>query len=455
MQKKIKWGFIEPLTGGMALGAEKAIGSAPDWVLSFPGFCSHTENEDGTVKSAMNEYHYLTYMKKHNKLPPYLTINRQPFADFTKEEDPWHPELIKNEFSTTDTIDLSNTDLVCALPVCSGLSNATTTKNDETRELRNCNMQWITKFVLEHIKPKVYIFENAPALFAGAKGKPIREFIDNTAEAAGYSVTYFKTDTCLHHNAQRRPRTFVICWKWTGTEKEMPPIINFERDEISVKDFLDEMPVYEQNEEMPLNWPNQNILDYFKQVHPTDYRELLKERSGFAHIIECGEKDQYIEFCKTYQWKNDDPATQEKHRACLLRSINHTAEKYAAGSWIFDTTTSVIDDKKKLPSIMHKVTTSKLHPYKDRLLTVGEILYCMGMPTDYHIYGETYEKSHQTGQNVPVNTARYIVSEIVRVLNDWEVERRKTNGNPFFGDNDNVEFVDNTKQTYSLKPKEK
>ena len=455
MQKKIKWGFIEPLTGGMALGAEKAIGSAPDWVLSFPGFCSHTENQDGTVKSAMNEYHYLTYMKKHNKLPPYLTINRQPFADFTKEEDPWHPELIKNDFSTTDTIDLSNTDLVCALPVCSGLSNATTTKNDETRELRNCNMQWITKFVLEHIKPKVYIFENAPALFAGDKGKPIREFIDKTAEAAGYSVTYFKTDTCLHHNAQRRPRTFVICWKWTGTEKEMPPIINFERDEISVKDFLDEMPVYEQNDEMPLSWSNQNILDYFKQVHPTDYRELLKERSGFAHIIECDEKDQYIEFCKTYQWKNTDPATQEKHRACLLRSINHTAEKYAAGSWIFDTTTSVIDDKKKLPSIMHKVTTSKLHPYKDRLLTVGEILYCMGMPTDYHIYGETYEKSHQTGQNVPVNTARYIVSEIVRVLNDWEVERRNTNGNPFFGDNDNVEFVDNTKQTYSLKPKEK
>lgn len=455
MQKKIKWGFIEPLTGGMALGAEKAIGSAPDWVLSFPGFCGHTENQDGTVKSAMNEYHYLTYMKKHNKLPPYLTINRQPFADFTKEEDPWHPELIKNEFSTTDTIDLSNTDLVCALPVCSGLSNATTTKNDETRELRNCNMQWITKFVLEHIKPKVYIFENAPALFAGDKGKPIREFIDKTAEAAGYSVTYFKTDTCLHHNAQRRPRTFVICWKWTGTEKEMPPIINFERDEISVKDFLDEMPVYEQNDEMPLSWSNQNILDYFKQVHPTDYRELLKERSGFAHIIECGEKDQYIEFCKTYQWKNTDPATQEKHRACLLRSINHTAEKYAAGSWIFDTTTAVIDDKKKLPSIMHKVTTSKLHPYKDRLLTIGEILYCMGMPTDYHIYGETYEKSHQTGQNVPVNTARYIVSEIVRVLNDWEVERRNTNGNPFFGDNDNVEFVDNTKQTYSLKPKEK
>jgi len=452
MQKKIKWGFIQPLTGGMALGAEKAIGSAPDWVLSFPGFCNHTENYDGTVKSAMNEYHYLMYMKKHGKLPPYMTINRHPFADFTKEEDPWHPEFIKNDFSTTDTLDLSNTDLVCALPVCSGLSNATTTQNDETRELRNCNMQWITKYVLEHIKPKAYIFENAPALFAGAKGKPIREFIDKTAEAAGYSVTYFKTDTALHHNAQRRPRTFVICWKWTGDTKEMPPIINFQKDEISVKQFFDEMPAYEQNEEMPLGWCNKCELDYMKQAHPDDYRECLKERTTFAHIIECKEREQFIKFCETYEW--DDGET-EKHRASMIRSINHAQDKYNVGSWVFDTTTAVIDDKKKIPSIMHKVTVAKLHPYHDRLLTVGEILYCMGMPTDYHIYGQTFEKSHQTGQNVPVNTARYIVSEIVRVLNDWDTERRNTNGNPFFGDDDNVEYVDNTKQTYSCKPTEK
>lgn len=449
MSKKIKWGFIQPLTGGFAIGAEKAIGSAPDWVLSFPGFCSHTENPDGTVKSAMNEYHYLMYMKKHDKLPAYLTINRKPFSDFMKEDDPWHPELIKNEFSTTDTIDFSNTDIVCALPVCSGLSNATTSKNDETYALRNSNMQWITKYVLEQIKPKAYIFENAPALFAGNNAKDIREFLNKTAEENGYSVSYFKTDTSLHHNAQRRPRTFVVCWKWYGTEKQMPPIINFVKDEISVKKFFEEMPKYDQNEEMPLSWCNQNILDYFKEAHPDDYRKLLKERTGFAHIIECGEKDQYIEFCKKYEWKDDDPETQEKHRASMIRSINHAAEKAAVGSWIFDTTTAVIDDRKKIPSIMHKVTTSKLHPYEDRLLTVGEILYCMGMPTDFHIYGQTFEKSHQTGQNVPVNTGKYIVSEVVRVLNNWDTERNNTNGNQFFGDVSNVEYVDNTKQTYS------
>ena len=175
----------------------------------------------------------------------------------------------------------------------------------------------------------------------------------------------------------------------------------------------------------------------------------MKANTSYAHIVQNDEVDAFIEFCKTYKF-DDDPST--KHRDSTIRQIEHAREKYKSGSWIFDTTTAVIDDTKKIPSIMHKVTQAKLHPYEDRLLNVGEILYCMGMPTDYFIYGQTFEKTHQTGQNVPVNTMKYIVSEIVRVLNNWDTERNNTNGNPFFGDDDNVEYVDNTKQTYSTKP---
>lgn len=446
MDKKIKWGFIQPLTGGFYLAAEKAIGCPASWVLSYPGLCSHKEDESGLVVSASNEYHLLMYLKKHNRLPPYLTINREMFGDFKGDPNAFDPELIKNEFSISDTVDMTDTDIVCALPVCSGLSNATTTSNEETRVARNQNMEYITEYVLRKIKPKAYIFENAPALFAGAKGKPVRAYINKVAEECGYSVSYFKTDTMLHHNAQRRPRTFVICWKWTGAEKQMPPIINFIKDEISVKDFFAEMPKYEQNEIIPLGYTNQAILDYMKFAHPNDYRKLMTERTSFAYIVQENEVDAFIDFCNKYEF-DDAPST--KHRDSVIRQIVHAKEKYEAGSWIFDVTTACIDPEKKIPSIMHKVTQAKMHPFEDRLLTLGEVLYCMGMPTDYYIYGQTFEKTHQTGQNVPVNTGKYIVSEIVRVLNDWDNERNHTNGNPFFGDDENVEYVDNTKQTYS------
>ena len=37
MTKKIKWFAIQPLTGGMYLGAEEAIGNQAEAILSFKG----------------------------------------------------------------------------------------------------------------------------------------------------------------------------------------------------------------------------------------------------------------------------------------------------------------------------------------------------------------------------------------------------------------------------------
>lgn len=443
-ENHLKWGFIQPLIGGAYFGAETAIGCPASWILSFPGFCDHCE-KDGTIRNAGNEYHLMKYLQMKNRLPPYMTINRQPFAEFKNDPNAFNPEFIKNEFSTADVIDFANTNIVCALPVCSGLSNATITHNDETRVARNQNMQWITEYVLRKIKPKAYIFENAPALFAGAKGKPIREYINKIAEETGYSVSYFKTDTCLHHNAQRRPRTFVICWKWHDGKKQMPPILNFVNNKLSIKDFFAEMPKYEQTEVIPLLYDNKASLEYIKMTHQNDWRKILNNQSTYAHIVENNEVDAYIAFCETYQFETD------KQRAQCISQIKHAKEKYDAGTWIFDTKPRTIDDAGLLPPIMHKNTVAALHPYEERLLSIGEMLYCMGMPSDFHVYGGWYEKMHHIGQNVPAKTMQYIVSEIVRVLKNWDDERNNTNGNQFFGDAENVEYVDNIKQICSTR----
>ena len=34
MKEKIKWGCIQPLTGGMYIGAEKAFGHPASWIIS-------------------------------------------------------------------------------------------------------------------------------------------------------------------------------------------------------------------------------------------------------------------------------------------------------------------------------------------------------------------------------------------------------------------------------------
>lgn len=428
----------------MALGAEEAFGCPPSWILSFPGLCKHQENEDGSVKSASNEYHYLTYMKKHNKLPPYMAINRGIFDDIVDEEKDFNPEFIKTDFSTTDTIDISNTDIVCALPVCSGLSLATRSATDETIDSRNNNMKWVTKYVLKMIKPKAYIFENAPALYSSDRAKEIREFIEKEAFDAGYSVTYFKTDTYKHNNAQSRPRTFCICWKWQNGTVQAPPVINYENAEISVEEFFKQMPKYINSKPSEMYYINQMLFDFIRMKYPDSWREKMNKKTIAMTIITENLDNEYIDFIM------NSSNVSEKQKETLVHMIKHAREKYDAGSWIYDSTLKLISTDKKISAIMHKNSRSLIHPFEDRLLTTGELAYCMGLPTDWQMYGGDIENYQQIGQNVPVKTARFICSEIMRIVSDWDNLRGVTHANSFFGDPDNVEHVDNMTQQYSI-----
>ena len=81
MNRKIKWGCIQPLTGGMYLGAENAIGHPADWIISYPGLTDIKKTKTGTICNVGNEYNLLMYLKKHNRLPKYKVFNKKPFIN--------------------------------------------------------------------------------------------------------------------------------------------------------------------------------------------------------------------------------------------------------------------------------------------------------------------------------------------------------------------------------------
>ena len=54
--KQIKWGCIQPLTGGMYIGARQAIGTDASWIISYPGTNETKYDKEGTLISAGNEY---------------------------------------------------------------------------------------------------------------------------------------------------------------------------------------------------------------------------------------------------------------------------------------------------------------------------------------------------------------------------------------------------------------
>jgi site-specific DNA-cytosine methylase len=108
-----------------------------------------------------------------------------------------------------ENIKFKDIDIVVSIPICSGLSLINTSKSRGANAEQNDNMYNITTLALEKIKPKCFIFENAPALYTKS-GALVVDNLFNIAKKNNYSMSLIKTDTFLHGIPQHRHRTFAI-----------------------------------------------------------------------------------------------------------------------------------------------------------------------------------------------------------------------------------------------------
>ena len=208
-------------------------------------------------------------MENKNEYVPYYQFDRKPFQD----DMDMNPKFICNGTESAHP-DYSDLDLVVAVPVCSGLSTATI-GTSETKRTRNNNMLYLANYTLRVIKPKVYIFENAPT-FMGHAGEVVRAKLEALAKETNYSIAYYKTDTLLHENCQRRPRTFIYFFKEDPAHKGVPEL-GFENKTLSIKEFLDKIPKdATQQFTVPMGDICDTIVDYYHSLNDSDWRNKLK-----------------------------------------------------------------------------------------------------------------------------------------------------------------------------------
>ena len=423
MNKKIKWCAIQPLTGGMYLGAEKALGCPAEFILSYPGFGDeHYDKKTNELVSAGNEYNLMKYLDKVGRRPEYKVFNRKPFQNDTD----LNPEIMSTQWTLNEDkeLDYSNMDVCVAVPVCSGLSTATIGTN-EAKEARNCNMLWISRYALSVIKPKIYIFENAPT-FMGERGGYIRERLEKLANDNGYSIVYYKTDTQYHDNCQKRKRTFIIFFK-----KEFSPKMEFEHVEVNYDEYLGRIPK-DATQQVALdfnvvNYVNMFCMEYLKKCFGDNWRDEVKDI--FKYIFKNNLFPKVLDYVD-----NESDATQ-KQKDQMHRFVEHVEKKLAMNKGFYHALPYIPRDG-KLPAVMFKMMQSCLHPHEDRLLSIRECLHLMGHPHDFELYGLPLREYPKIGQNVPVRTAYWIVSEALRAYDrDNDLEEQKQ-----------VRFFDNIKE---------
>ena len=411
---KIKWGIIQPLTGGMYIGARNAIGHAADFILSYPGLDSVKTDSNGNMTSVGNEYNLLKWCEAHNELPPYKIFSKQPFdGNFSTDI-----ELLDTQWYSGD-IDFSNTDIVLSVPVCSGLSSATIA-DDSSKMKKNCNMLWNEMYALEIIKPKAYIFENAPALYSSKAGEGVRNMIEDIAERNGYSVMYYKTDTQYHDNCQHRQRTFVIIMK-DGVSP-----IGLEHISTNVVEYLSRIPEdASQQVTIDMNPENKVMWDFIKYHYGENYRETIKPLF-IDNFIKDNLWDEFAEWLKIYDCK-------EQLKEKISKLFEHIRYKISLGKNFYCINPKLTCPDTKIQACNFQTIPTLIHYKEDRLYTVREYLHMMGMPHDFILYGDINDNYAKIGQNVPARTAQFIVSEVLKLLSDWEnIEKKKA---PVFIDN--------------------
>lgn len=426
MTKKLKWIAIQPLTGGMYLGAEEAIGHPAECILSFKGLNDYKLHKlTGEPVSCGNEKYLTNYLKKHNRMPNYYI-----FKDKTMFGDDVIDDVnLMTEDGENVSVDYSDIDLVVAVPVCSGLSTATIAPSD-TKNQKNCNMRFIAKYSLTNIKPKIFIMENAPALYTNT-GAHMREYFNKLADETNYSVVYIKTDTQLHNNCQRRPRTFVM---FVRDRSLGTPDIIFENKHIDVVDYFKEIDKHLNNDHFIDGYEfSRTVLQFFKDKLGENWRdEFAKYKSGIEYIIACNLYDEFIEYV-------DKNITNEKLHKSFIHQVDHVRYKVSIGKGFYCDTPFILKGD-HTPAAIFKTIPQMYHPTEDRFISYEEALSLMGMPYDFTM--EPCWNSHAIGQNVPVKTARWITENAVNIINNWDKERKFTNAN--------IVYANNIKSTYQV-----
>lgn len=362
----IKHATIIPLIGGETLGSERAFGSRPEYFMSYEPFW-------GNDRHIVNHY--------DNEVPYYV--------------------LDKNQTPH------SKVDVVGSVCPCAGLSMMSHGFGDH-----NENNKWLietSKYILGDLKPQVYWGENAPG-FAGKIGENIRNTMYRVGRDNGYTMTVYRTRSLLHGVPQVRERSFYFFWKGDKT-----PLLNYySRPYKTIEQTI--LDARGNTLQTPINKKTPSQDPY--------YRYILEELNGgmshreFSAQLEPGrargnDTFAYIEKSgKTYmevsEWMTKNGYLRE------AASSTRKFEKLASGGSIMRRGTVVPKDY--IGAFVGHYPVCLTHPVEDRYVTYREALTIMGHPDTFELLDASPGNANHICQNVPVQTAEDMATEIREVL---------------------------------------
>ena len=201
-------------------------------------------------------------------------------------------------------------------------------------------------------------------------------------------------------------------------------------------DYFKAIPKGLTYEDAPWRYYSKILMDFFLAEYGENWRQKMHKKDLVSELCSQNMFDRFRKF-------TDDYDLTDKHRAAWHRKINDVEYKYNHGLGFFMFTPKMSIDT--CPAVMFRNIENTIHPYENRLINIRENMELMGMPHDFDLAVDDIHAgkiAYQLGQNVPLKTAEYMVSEAVRILLNWNVK----DNNEVFSEENNYCMLDNIKQ---------
>lgn len=360
---------IIPLIGGMTLGVSQALsGKLPEYIVSYSTFTKH---DDILVN-------YLTEQRKHAL--PYTTLDTNP------------------------SYRAPYVDIVSATCPCAGLSSFSVKASEESG-----HNDWLyntAQYVLDVIKPKAFLGENAPRLYLPA-GSQVASELYNIGKKYGYSLTIYHTESRLHGLSQLRGRSFYVFIK---NDKSML-LSRYNKKPENIESIF-EIPIKENDamnetfiNDIPSNDP---WVQYC--MHMRGHKTIQSYYTGMTkteRMIDTAEVLSNKFTNGTIEWFESKGYTRE------VTKIKGVLKKLGAGLGYWSHGPTI--GKGEIPSLIGHMPIHLIDAQRDRYMTLRDCLRIMKMPDDFNIHYENPTRHiNKICQNVPVSTAADIASDVVR-----------------------------------------
>ena len=358
---------IVPLIGGETIGSERAFGAPPIHFMSYEAF-------------AANDSHILNHYE--NRIPYHVLDKGQAPSD--------------------------RADVVASVCPCAGLSMMSHGYGDH-----NENNKWMditAKYVLGEYKPKVFWGENAPG-FAGKIGKNVRENLKKIGKENGYTMSVYRTKSLLHGVSQIRERSFYFFWKGNQT----PLLHYFNRPYTPIEEVIRNVKSNFQHEPINKKKPSENpYYRYILEVIHGGRTHAEHSNTIDASVARGNDAFSYIEkmghnYKQVAEWMEANGFTGEVEK-CLYKY-----KKLEEGGSIMRR--GVIVPKDRIGAFVGHYPIMLTHPDEDRFITYREAMTIMGLPENFELVNASPKNANHICQNVPVQTATDMATEVLAVLN--------------------------------------